>query len=362
MTADVLLYNSLNEQNIDLTKRITRLNEEITRQNALCGCANCSIERSLAELIECAGPNQTGLWCMIPQGSGWTGSVCVYDASGLWRCGSSCTWTVPGGVTCARFQVWGAGAGTGQVWCCGMNPYGGTGAYASIITPVVAGQTYVLCGGCAACCFSCGGWDGCNSFVRGPFANIFAEGGTSNRYFELRHRGIGRYVGGNSTFSWNDSTDTAPGGGSTNCNNWTGLGYLYGCYCHNPNFICTTDIVSTIGTCFGCLPQWGSISNQRKGGGSGCGVVYGIDGSWSTIKMSNFGGLFCATHAPIYGFPDSSCCGECFTVNNQGGFCKNAEFNFMRVPGAGGWANYACNGACVNGGYGRFGMVCVQFR
>ena len=38
----------------------------------------------------------------------------VCDTSGYYRCGVCCLWTVPAGVTRAQFQLWGAGAGSGQ--------------------------------------------------------------------------------------------------------------------------------------------------------------------------------------------------------------------------------------------------------
>ena len=42
----------------------------------------------------------------------------VCDVSGYFRCGNSCTWSVPSGVTRATFQSWASGGGTGSNCCC----------------------------------------------------------------------------------------------------------------------------------------------------------------------------------------------------------------------------------------------------
>ena len=76
------------------------------------------------------------------------------EASNQMRCGATCSWVVPPGVTTARFQAWGAGAGSHNMCCCGGGMWGGSGAYASVIFPVTPGATYTICSGCAYCCMN----------------------------------------------------------------------------------------------------------------------------------------------------------------------------------------------------------------
>ena len=142
-----------------------------------------------------AGAPNSHMWCKIPQNpatGSWTSGFKVCETSNYKRCNASCTWTVPAGTTCARFQVWGAGGGSGTSCCCGGSPNGGSGAYASIIMPVTAGQAYTLCAGCAYCCYTERSQmtaDGCPSYVTGQgLTNFCADGGESNIYCESRDR------------------------------------------------------------------------------------------------------------------------------------------------------------------------------
>ena len=154
--SDVLIYNAIKEN--------TRLQ---TLYNSLSYVATDPVAASVftSNLSGAILPTSTtGLpggstagdpstyWCKIPQMTGATGSVKVCDASGYYRCGASCTWTVPAGVTCAQFQLWGPGGGSMAPCCCGLQPFGSTGAYATAIMPVTAGNVYTLCAGCAQCC------------------------------------------------------------------------------------------------------------------------------------------------------------------------------------------------------------------
>mgnify|MGYP003348876141 CR=1 FL=1 len=88
--------------------------------------------------------------------------------SGVNQGATACSNTLnPAGVTTARFQIWGAGGGSSG--SCAANfsfgTPGSTGAYASVILPVVPGCIYCLCAGCAMCCLALaqgiGGLDGC---------------------------------------------------------------------------------------------------------------------------------------------------------------------------------------------------------
>jgi hypothetical protein len=84
--------------------------------------------------------------------------------------GGSCTWTVPAGATCAKFQVWGAGQGSNPGCCCGGASFGENGAYAEMVIKVTPGNQYSICAGCSCsryCCSSEPPGYGCMSGVSG---------------------------------------------------------------------------------------------------------------------------------------------------------------------------------------------------
>ena len=348
MAIDVLRYNSLNKANKStfdsLTSSISTLNSNIQTQNTLCLQAQSGQD---PVTIGNAGPNQANLWCAIPTlpatGCAWTTGFKVCNiADTYFRCGASCSWTVPGGVTCARFQIWGAGAGTGYGCCCAFTPFGGTGAYASVIIPVTAGSIYTLCAGCALCCCATAGGTntaaGCASYVTGAgLTNFCAEGGEGSLYCQL----------------------------TTRCQCGAVLGYcgfLGGCICSN-NSVCWW--ISTPGTggptcCFdNMLPM---ISSCKTFFGSATsGTVFGIRGSFGAIAV-NCNGTPIVQHPPIYGFPTTSCCCCIFTTNSVSGWCRAACTGALQIPGAGGYALFQCAGSNSEAGdSGRFGMVCVSY-
>lgn len=99
---------------------------------------------------------------------------------------SSQSWTVPAGVTCATFEIWGAG-GAGSPSCCctctGGSP-GSGGAYSLKTIPVTPGSSYSIVvgqGGCGNMCYYNGNACGCCGFptyVTGAsLTNFCAEGG-----------------------------------------------------------------------------------------------------------------------------------------------------------------------------------------
>jgi hypothetical protein len=94
--------------------------------------------------------------------------VCGTD----WRYGQggACTWTVPTGATCAKFQVWGAGQGSNPGCCCGGASFGENGAYAEMTIKVTPGNQYSICAGCSCSRYCCGNETpgyGCMSGVSG---------------------------------------------------------------------------------------------------------------------------------------------------------------------------------------------------
>ena len=352
MTIDVLAYNALNA-NIkptrtavagletcinNLNSSITAVQGSITTQLACCSCAESQIAANAVGLVANAGPNQAHVWCLIPEGTGWTAGFKVCDTSGNFRCGSSCTWIVPPGVTCARFQLWGAGAGTGSGCCCGGSSIGGTGAYASVIIPVSAGWTYNLCAGCANCCYACRAQndaDGCPSCATGCNLNNFcAEGGEGSMFCEAITRGI---IG-------------------ATC----GYCVMFGCLCNAGSDFCW-NYSALVNSCGDNIMPMISSCKTFFGTATG-GTVYGIRGSFGLMGVNSSGGI-CVGHPPIYGFPSNSCCTCCLATNDIQGCSRSAVNGFMQIPGAGGWAGFKCGGAtnCA-GDAGRMGMVCVSYK
>lgn len=346
MAADVLLYNALNEANKGLITQNTTLDANIAAQNALCITAQTTINTNGPLIVGNAGPNQANLWCLIPTlpatGCAWTSGFSVCDTSGNFRCGACCAWTVPGGATCARFQLWGAGAGSGSACCCGFSPIGGTGAYASVIIPVTPGDIYTLCAGCAFCCYACRAQndaDGCPSFVTGTgLTNFCAEGGEGSKYCEVLTR---------CSF------------GASTCATCMFLG---GCLCNSGSDVCWNgpgqgsvggDLANIYPMISSCKTYFGSATS---------GTVYGVRGSFGYIAV-NYGGTLCVAHPPIVGFSTNSCCACSIALSTVQGCTRAAINGFMQIPGAGGWAGYKCGGEtnCA-GDAGRMGMVCVSFR
>jgi hypothetical protein len=333
MAADVLLYNALNEINKDLVATSAELSTLITSKLASYG------GDPVVEIVANAGPNQANIWCRIPEGSNWTTGFKVCDTGACKILGATCNWTVPAGVTCARFQLWGAGAGNTGPCCCGFSPFGGTGAYASVIIPVTAGCAYTLTSGAG----SQGSTDGGNSSVTGfGLTNFCAEGGEGSRSCEINVR----CIPGN-TYGYCTNQPCYYLGGcllSDSAVCWTGATTPFGPDCCDINF----PMISS------CKTFYGSATS---------GTVYGIRGSFGYIRLNNCGQVACAVHPPIYGFASTSCCGLSFAGSSlAGGCCCAACLSYLVVPGAGGVTSTVAGGCCLAGDFGRLGMVCVSYK
>ena len=355
MAADVLTYNALAEVNQELKAESAALTAAITAAESGGGGGGAAETTTQAIMKNAYSPN-AGLWCMIPTGSasseadphagGWSGGIKVCDTSNYRRCGCCCGWTVPGGVTCARFQIWGAGGGAGMGCCCGGSPNGGSGAYASVIMPVTAGQTYTLCAGCAYCCYTERNQmtaDGCPSYVQGQgLTNFCAEGGESNIFCERKTR---------CHYQPNQSNVCQ---------------YMGGCICNNGSDYCEENsqtpspgypqhrMDANFPVAASCKTHYGSAT-----GGS----VYGIPGTFSFWKHNHGSYNQCMKHGGTYGFPQCSCCNA--TMNNENtGCCYQACYcqAMQCIPGAGAWGYSTCGGdtnGCAD--IGKTGMVCVSY-
>ena len=101
--------------------------------------------------------------------------------------GSTCSWTVPSGVTCATFELWGGGGAGSPNCCCNCQQgYAGSGGGYTIKTiATVPGCVYIIsvgCGGYAIPCFynsSDCGCAGSTTYVTGyNLSNLCATGGS----------------------------------------------------------------------------------------------------------------------------------------------------------------------------------------
>jgi len=351
---DVLAYSAFNQQvllNQSIVEKTSCLATKCSETAALQAAA-AGFDAAAVCWVRCIEPCllrrpfegfSSGYWSCIPSLTGASQGFKVCDTSTQFNCGATCTWTVPSGVTRARFQLWGAGGGANKApCCCGDAPFGSTGAYASVIIPVTAGCSYVICSGCAFCCFgsTTSGAQripGCPSWVTGPgLCNFCANGGQG---------ALGHWMS-----AYGGSLSGPCYLGTLNC---TGQSI-----CNQGGDTCMTGSCSSGGiiqytpgaSYFGTTTSVTSPS-----------IVYGIRGMWPLMCWStNNYGYQC--HPPIYGFESISRCNPSYSSGNCCGYRCRAECNILQVPGAGGFYSHAMgggNGLC--GDMGRMGMVCVTY-
>jgi len=352
---DVLSYSAFNQKVLLQDRCVIRTAELATK------CAETAAQQATAEVVNCTAtcwircvepcllrePYRTSLWSVIPDLTGATQGFKVCTTALSFNAGACCAWTVPAGVTRARFQIWGAG-GTGAVHaCCGGSPFGSTGAYASVIIAVSAGSTYTLCAGCpnttvgcyAGCvaAFQYSRFGGCPSFVVGNgLCNFCAEGGQSTLGNWMAQYGV--------PLQYRLTNVSATDAGSCICQ--AGASY-----------------------CFAACATCGEIPHIPGASYSGIttsanspSVVYGIRGMWPRICFDNTHAGY-QVHPPIYGFQNETQC--CFTwlTNTTFSGCTCCACCILRYPGAGAYPQIVAGG-CVSGQYsdiGRAGMVCVTF-
>lgn len=327
--ADPALYNAILEENkcIQNTIQLTQL------------------EAVLSALAK--KPWETSNWSAIPLLESPVGSLCVYDSTADLRCGSTCTWTVPSGATRAQFQIWGAGAGTGNGACCGGSPFGANGAYATTIIDVVEGCDYTLCAGCAYCCYACctanNTTAGCQSYVTGyGLTGVCADGATSRiscgmkylhggGYTQCRYRGEG--------------SDTASGP----------------CLCSGGSNYCFSNSCATCGVVPFVADQaqifYGTAQGSR---------VYGLPSVYSSGCFdTNHNGYFISPPviSPAHTEQLNSSCCVTFSSGTCCGGCRcRAADGFRAFPGAGGTYTHMMGGSTAwSGDAGRGGMVKVAW-
>jgi len=355
---DVLAYSAFNQQ--------VQLNQQIVAKTS-CLSTKCSETAALQATaagfsaaatcwVQCIEPCllrrpfegfQSGYWSCIPDLSGATGAfkVCRCAGNSYFNYGACCAWTVPAGVTRARFQIWGAGGGSGAACCCGQSPFGSTGAYASVIIPVTAGSTYTLCAGCAACTLTCstnasiGRIPGCPSYVTGTgLCNFCANGGQGR---------LGTWMAayGNACYCRVFSIAN----GYTSCGPWICNNGVDLCHC---SAACSGGNIPFVpgASYFGTTTSSTSPS-----------IVYGIRGMWPCFLSYNYGGSN-QRHPPIYSFNYSTMCSISFS-STCCGWTRQGCCAYLNFPGAGAAPSFASGGSntiCADPA-GRGGMVCVSY-
>jgi hypothetical protein len=302
-------------------------------------------------------PSLTDLWSNIATGSNWTGGLKVCGADGqsgqYMSQGRDCTWTVPAGVTCARFQIWGAGSGAGGGGaCCSLSPFGSTAAFTSVIIPVTAGNTYTIHSGCAPlvcayCTYQSQRPHGDKSFVQGPaLCNVCADGGIGELGAWMACNG--RTAGSNCYWG-------------SKCNIGSSTGVCCGfALCAQGSFACWS--ATGVGVC--CLLPF--TPGAAYFGSSPVGAVYGIKGMFpGASSMAGTGNVFTyACHPPVYGFESTSFCCQSQCLYSTCGATYQACCGYNRTPGAGASPSFTCGGSTESYGdcSGRFGMVCVCYK
>lgn len=268
----------------------------------------------------------------------------VCEVAGCFRCGASCTWTVPVGVTRARFQLWGPGGGTSQNCCCGGAPFGPSGAWTTVQLDVTAGDSYTLCAGCAVCCCATQttpGGQGGPTFVTGPGLCVCAQGGNP------------------CYCCWNQDIQSGTCGCAIPS---LGAGGGDGCAAHGCsgwNFCWDSGNDNTT-VCHAYSRDTWRVTCAGTGRNLVC---YGVNGVWPFMKIgTDLNTDTCSISPPVFGFENCMCVESWQSGGTCHGHCRHATQGFLQIPGAGGYASRVFGGCNACGGdHGRMGMVCVSW-
>lgn len=320
--ADILLYNAFAKASLSLRSEI---GEPATLNAFLAG-----------------DPERSASWPTLIPKLNTANALCVYDTSPLFRSGACCLWTVPAGATKVRFELWGAGSGSGAPICCGHYPWGPSGAYASVIIDATVGCQYTLCAGCAHCCNLCCGAandvSGCKSFVTGHrLTNFCAEGGCgqyctvmcyanpAQPLYNCRYQGRGNCVAGMCI-----------------CSGWS---------------MCFSNSCASCGV----LPRAFVPTRTFYGTATG-GTVVGFPSMASAdcFDTNNYG-CICSTMTLLpNGTVSTIYCDSYDSANCCGPRCAGCVGR--QVPGLGGiWTHAMGGGTGICGDWGRTGMVKVSW-
>jgi len=297
-------------------------------------------------------------WADIPTLPSPVGNLRVFDTV-EGRCGICCAWTVPAGATFARFRVWGAGAASKGNVCCGITMFGGSGAYGSVIMPVVPGCVYTLCAGCAeCCCYYCtqGNYNtgqGCMSYVTGyGLSNFCADGGEPSPGCWLARVAEGAAGGINGYCVIQNNSN-----GYTKYNKGTAYGF---CMCSWGGFCFggTCSSHDTLPYSTSCRIAYGSLNPGIAT--RGCHYVIGAPGMFNkSIQASTWDGYRYFISPPIVDITTTTC-PSCYFVTTMGA-CSPYSSGTYQFPSRGGIGGNVCGGNMSSGLPGAGGAVCVTW-
>lgn len=314
--------------------------------------------QTVKDILNCRAC-EAGCWqCAFPHLTTCTSSLCVYDNTNYFRCGKCCNWTVPAGATKAKFELWGAGSGSGAGICCGGSPTGASGAYATIIIPVTAGCQYTLCAGCAHsaqsyCTAWCGDLSGCKSFVVGyGLTNLCADGGCFNlmRAQIIRNRLCGPSADG-SCCMFKAPRCCASAVGVNIC----GPSCLTLTTCIFGHYLCQQ---ASLESC-GIIPVMPDCLSTFYGTPFGYASMLG-GACWDT----NYYGYDIAppTLTAVNGYTAGGCCCYSWSSGTCCGTRAQACCQIRCFPGAGGTPTHVMGGSLeLYGDWGRTGMIKVSW-
>lgn len=297
-------------------------------------------------------------WTSIPTLPNAVGNLRVFD-TGEGRCGICCEWTVPAGATFARFRVWGAGAASKGNVCCGITMFGGSGAYASVIMPVVAGCSYTLCAGCAACCcYYCtqGGptdGQGCASYVTGyGLTNFCADGGDPSpaNWLYRAAQGASGGIAGYCIIQNN-------GLGCSKLSRISGYGFCmcgWGGFCWNNN--CTGHDQLPYST--SCRIPYGTLNPGIAT--KSCHHVIGAPGMFNRTEAASTWDPYRYFISPPIVDMTTTTCSSCYLFTTMGA-CSTYSAGTYQFPSRGGIGGNVCGGNMSYGLPGAGGAVCVTW-
>ena len=379
--ADPLLYNALDSylyMDTMLAKATAQASAADTNRatkSTLAQCCICCWCLCMAQKALCDTPQDPNIQRIIDENlhewectkcipdhhgcTGWT-TCCLHWPNGQGQCNNSsmsCTWTAPANTDCIQIDMWGAGAASYGVSCCGGADGGGTGAFVSITMPWCAGWTVQTCAGCAQCCYisgypSMGSGTQINngraSCAAGCGFAITANGGKSGTKRILQGTPVNKFA--NQCFG-------NMGGGSGQC------------YC-NQGYFCYTSSCSTCGII-------GPVENLTNFGICYCGQTATTNHGFSVMSVgvpgmigcrcfdTGFGGYIKSVLPPRFplascncSLPSSTTCCNAYCTTNFSSCsvcCGNFGNGFAQWPGSGGRGGKYQDGGCRYGDMGRGG-------
>lgn len=350
--SDILLHNAIVENQRLLKTHITKSIDPGTPIDLSYYACNSLYDKynsyynSTRTLSQC--PTMVTSWkkYLTPLTTPKANGLKICDTSGYYRCGASCTWTVPSGVTKVQFQLWGHGGGNSGQCCCGGSVWGPTGSYATACVTVTPGESFSLCAGCAYCCYA-------NQTTPGYNYRATCVCSSTTGFFITANGAVPDF------YNWcyaMPGTSWSTCGPITNdgCNPESCGGGWNFCWDSNYDNICVPHAFSKCET-------WCVCCNTRSAEVYGLPAIYpaisigcSLEGNNNTFQIS----------PPVFGFESCTCClqGNPMCID-WGGCCFGAQNGYQQIPAVGGYGRFSCGGvAAYCGDAGGMGMICVSWN